>query len=81
MLSELDDQKLICNMCNMTVCKIVPLYDHDQEHKRMSCCVKCKKKIRHNIPIVKFKRDKNIYSIIERELNEKAKKRIEVKRK
>ena len=70
-----DEKRTICKMCNKVVIKLVPLYDHDQKHEKTMCCVFCKRKIKKNQPIEKFKRSDRIYSEIEEELNRRAKKR------
>ncbi len=43
-----------CPMCNKLAMKLVPLYDHDQEHKLQMCCRICKRKIRNSEEIVKW---------------------------
>ena len=52
-----DKDRLMCNMCNKVVTQLVPLYDNDQKHEKTMCCVFCKRAIRNNKPIKKFKRD------------------------
>lgn len=49
-------KRIICPFCNYIVIKLVPLYEHDQEHKLQQCCTKCKKKIKNGEEIVKFVR-------------------------
>jgi len=51
-----DEYSPICAMCNRRVTKLVPLYDNDQLHEKQKACVDCKRKIRKNQPIEKFKR-------------------------
>ena len=45
-----------CTMCNRTVIKLVPMHDHDQAHTGPMACRRCKKAIRNDQPIIKFKR-------------------------
>lgn len=48
----------ICPMCNIVQIKLVPLYNNDHLHKNTMCCVKCKRAIKAQKPIVKIDRSK-----------------------
>jgi len=78
-MKSTDEIRIICPMCNMTVGELVPIYDHDQKHESTLACKRCKKKIKTNVVIEKFKRDIAIYAKVQQELNRKAKIRTEVK--
>lgn len=46
----------VCPMCNKVAIQLVPMQDSDQAHTGQMACVTCKRKIRANLPIIKFKR-------------------------
>ena len=70
-----DDKRIVCSACNFIAIELIPMYDKPKGDDNPLFCRQCKKKIIAGKPVIKFKRNPEVYKKLEEEMNRKQKKR------